>query len=135
MDRISEREVVDAMQAFATTVRHLWEQHDVEQRQKMMASRDMERWLKTREREQQTIHKEIDALNKKLVLVPGQNGLPFYPQVGHQGQIAEASSLQLGLKQIFEAMENFTATSIKAYEELHLRSEEERVAQDNPKAP
>ncbi|KAG1362708.1 nitrate regulatory gene2 protein [Cocos nucifera] len=118
MDQISEREVLNSIQAFAATIRHLWENHNVEQHQRMMARKDLDLWVKAVEKRTQEIHKEVDALNKKLALVPGQNGLPLYGEV-LQGQTAEASSLQVILRQFFEAMENFTATSVKAYEQLH----------------
>lgn len=126
MDQISEREVINAIQAFAATIRHLWEQHNVEQHQRMMARKDLDVWLKAVEKMTQEIHKEMDALNKKLALVPGQNGLPLYGEVP-QGHTAEASSLQVILRQFFEAMENFTATSVKAYDQLRKHCEE-RVA-------
>ncbi|XP_008813641.2 protein ALTERED PHOSPHATE STARVATION RESPONSE 1-like [Phoenix dactylifera] len=127
MDQISEREVLNSIHAFATTIQHLWEQHNVEQHQRMMARKDLDMWLKAVQKKTQEIHKEVDALNKKLVLIPGQNGIPLYGEV-HRGQTAEASSLQLVLRQFFEAMENFTATSVKAYEQLHKHCEEERLA-------
>jgi len=117
VDRISEMEVINAMQAFTTNLRHLWEQHSVDPRHKITPHGELDRVVRAREREAQLVHKEVDELNKKLVHVSGQNDLPGYS--------TEVSSLQLGLKQIFEAMENFTANSLKAYEELHVRSEEE----------
>lgn len=123
VDRISEMEVINAMQAFATNLRRLWEQNSVDPRQKMMPNGDMDRVVRAREREAQIVQKELDSLNKKLVLVAGQNDLSGYS--------AEASSLQSGLKQIFEAMENFAANSSKAYEEVHMRTEEERAAREN----
>lgn len=134
MDQISEREVLNAMQAFATTIRHLWEQHVVEEHQQMMAKRDLDKWLKAVGEKTQEIHKEMDALNKKLALIPGQSVLPLYGEV-HLGQRGEVHSLQLGLRQFFEAMENFTATSMKAYEQLRKHCEEERVPRENTKSP
>ncbi|KAJ6829662.1 uncharacterized protein M6B38_356530 [Iris pallida] len=126
LDRLSEKEVIDAMQAFATNLRRLWEQNSAGHQQ-MRPNRDMDRWVKAREREAQIMHKEVDALNKKLVLVSGENGLP--------NQTAEASSLHLGLRQVFEAMENFIANSLRAYEELHTQSEEEEAAGDSAGGP
>ncbi|KAJ6828915.1 uncharacterized protein M6B38_358915 [Iris pallida] len=116
LDRLPEKEVIDVMQAFATKLRRLWEQHSFGQHQQLMANREMDMWVKAREREAQIMHREVDELNKKLVLVSGQDVLP--------GQNAELSSLHVNLKQVFEAMENFTANSFKAYEELHMHSEE-----------
>ncbi|ONK72852.1 uncharacterized protein A4U43_C04F24040 [Asparagus officinalis] len=125
VDRISEMEVINAMKAFAARLRHLWEQNSVDPKQRMMPNGDMERSIRAREREVQIVNKEVDALNKKLALVSGQSELPNYS--------SEENSQQLGLKQIFEALENFAANSFKAYEELHIRSEEEKVAWENTK--
>ncbi|EHA8588851.1 nitrate regulatory gene2 protein [Cocos nucifera] len=134
MDRISEAEVVDAMKSFSASVLHLWEQHKLEQRQRLMANRDMDRSLRKMERDEQQMHKALEAQNKKLILISSQSGVAFSGGV-HQGPASEVSNLQLSLKQIFEAMENFTSSSMKAYEELNLRSEEEkqRLARESVK--
>lgn len=81
------------------------------------------------------MQKALDIVNKKLALVSEQNGLPLPGQIVHWNHSAGASSIQLGLKQIFEAMERFGDTSMKAYEELHLRSEEYRLDRENAKVP
>ncbi|XP_010941397.1 uncharacterized protein [Elaeis guineensis] len=134
MDRISEAEVVDAMKSFSASVLHLWEQHKLEQRQRLMANRGMDRSLRNIEIDEQQMHKALEAQNKKLILISGQSGVALSAGV-HQGPASEVINLQLGLKQIFEAMENFTSSSMKAYEELNLRSEEEklRLARENVK--
>ncbi|KAH7690197.1 Transcription factor IIS N-terminal protein [Dioscorea alata] len=133
LDRISEREVVDAMNAFAMNVKYLWEQQNFEQRQRLVAANDIDRWSRTRDRETQTINRAFDALNKKLVLVSGQDGAPVYGQIVSQAHDMEIKGMQLGLRQIFETMENFTGCTVKAYEELNARAEEERTARDNAK--
>ncbi|KAG0450589.1 hypothetical protein HPP92_026661 [Vanilla planifolia] len=68
LDRISEKEVLDAMQAFALSLQLLWQQNDVELRQKMILDSETDRLQKTREREAQLLSREMNALNKKLVL-------------------------------------------------------------------
>ncbi|XP_072962669.1 uncharacterized protein [Typha angustifolia] len=118
MRRISEREVVDAMQALATYLRHLWEQQNVEQHERMIAMREMDRWFKAKEKNAEEIHREVDALNKKLALVPGQSSLPWYIHQVHESYSPEASGLQIGLQHIFESLENFTTSSLEAFEEL-----------------
>uniref|UniRef100_A0ACD5XUS9 Uncharacterized protein n=1 Tax=Avena sativa TaxID=4498 RepID=A0ACD5XUS9_AVESA len=136
--RISEKEVVKAMQAFATNVLHLWERHRLEQRQGMMANKGMDRDLRVMERDEQAMRKALEAQNKKLVLVSDQTGVSLSAQVLHAGgPPAENSSLQSGLRNIFEAMETFTTASANIYKELHLRAEEEkvRVTQDSGRAP
>ncbi|KAG8050363.1 hypothetical protein GUJ93_ZPchr0009g1677 [Zizania palustris] len=132
--RISEKEVVEAMQAFASNVLSLWERHRSEQRQGLMANKGMDRDLRVMERDEQSMRKALEAQNKKLVLISNRSGVSLSAKVLHDGgPHAETGSLQLSLKNIFEAMENFTAASANTYKDLHLRSEEEkvRVAQGN----
>ncbi|TVU10263.1 hypothetical protein EJB05_43784 [Eragrostis curvula] len=139
VDRISEKEVVEAMQAFASNVLKLWERHRSEQRQGMMANKSLDRDLRLMERDEQSMRKALEAQNKKLVLISNQSGgVSLSAQVLHEGGPgAENGSLQTSLKNIFEAMENFTAASANTYRDLHLRAEEEkvRVAQENDRVP
>jgi hypothetical protein len=136
--RISEKEVVEAMQVFASNVLKLWERNRSEQRQGMMANRGMDRDLRLIERDEQSMRKALEAQNKKLVLISNQSGVSFSAQVLHEGSSgAENGSLQTSLKNTFEAMENFTAASANTYKDLNLRAEEEkvRVAQENGRVP
>ncbi|OVA15630.1 protein of unknown function DUF632 [Macleaya cordata] len=135
MDRISEKDVIDAMRDFAMSVLHRWEQHNLELRQRMMANKDMDKKVKALEREEQKMQKAVQAMDKQLVLVSRQStGLPVHGQMVHQGGTGN-SSLQSGLKLIFEAMERFTANSMQAYEQLRVRIEEDRLARENAKVP
>jgi len=132
--RISEKEVVEAMQAFASKVLNLWDRHRSEQRQGMMANKGMDRDLRVMERDEQSMRKALEAQNKKLVLISNQSGVSLSAQVLHEGGPgAETGGLQTSLKNIFEAMESFTAASVNTYKDLHLRAEEEkaRVAQES----
>ncbi|XP_077231148.1 protein ALTERED PHOSPHATE STARVATION RESPONSE 1-like [Tasmannia lanceolata] len=135
MDNISENEVFEAMQTFAMIVLQLWERHNAEQRQRMVADKDMERRLKSLEREEQKMQKTLDAVNKNLVLVSEQSGITLPGRIVHRNYTGDVGSLQMGLKQIFEAMEKFSADSMKVYQELHRRSEEDRLARENAKVP
>lgn len=127
MDMTSERNVLESMQAFATAVRRLWEQQNIDHHERMIAIRDMDRWLKTLEKNIKDIHKEVDSLNKKLALVPGQIGVRIYQPV-FEGHTAEITGTQLGLEKIFEAMQDFTASSVKAYDKLLEHCEEQRMS-------
>ena len=134
VDRISEKEVVEAMQAFASNVLNLWERHRSEQRQGLMANKGMDRDLRLMERDEQSMRKALEEQNKKLVLISNQGSVSLSAQVLHErGPGAEVGSLQTSLRNIFEAMENFTSASANTYKELHLRAEEEkaRVAQES----
>ncbi|WOL16806.1 hypothetical protein Cni_G25594 [Canna indica] len=130
MDKASEMEVLESMGSFAAAVRRLWEQQNIDQHERMIAIREMDGWLRLMEKNEKYIHKEVDSLNKKLALVPGQTGLHIYPQM-FQGYTAEASCMQLGLARIFEAMKDYTASSVKAYQDLLKHCEEQKMAREN----
>lgn len=131
MDRISEKEVIDAMCIFASSVFQLWEHDKLEMRQRLMTNKDLESKVRDLDRKDQKIQKKIQALDKKIVLVAGDgNGLSVTGKTVYQSDTSN-SSLQGSLQRIFEAMERFMADSMKAYEELVQRSEEERLAREH----
>ncbi|XP_009605340.1 protein ALTERED PHOSPHATE STARVATION RESPONSE 1-like [Nicotiana tomentosiformis] len=128
-ERVSEKEVVDCLRDFATNVLHLWERDKFELRQRMLVNKDMERQVKNLEREDQKIQKGIHALDKRIVLVSGEeNSLSLNRHVVYQSETSKNSNLQVGLQRIFESMERFAANSLKVYEELLQRIEEDRLA-------
>ncbi|KAK8314926.1 hypothetical protein V6Z12_D01G205600 [Gossypium hirsutum] len=107
----------------------LWEQDKSEMHQRMMANKDLERKARNLDREDQKLHKEIQAMDKKIVLVSGDgNSLSVAGHV-YQSDTSNAS-LQGSLQRIFDAMERFSSESSKAYEEL-LERVKERIAQDH----
>ncbi|WOL18906.1 hypothetical protein Cni_G27703 [Canna indica] len=110
MDMISERDSVDAMQAFAHNVFNIWQQNNFEQRQRLLANRDMDSNLRLMERDEQIMLKH----KNKLALISVENGISLPERVLHQGSAVD--NLQLSLKQIFEAMETYAASFAKAYE-------------------
>ncbi|KAM3710977.1 hypothetical protein ACJW31_01G072900 [Castanea mollissima] len=83
-------------------------------KQRSIADKDMERKLKILEREEQRIQKMVQAQEKKMGTV-----LP-------QSEIRNTSSLLSGLKQIFAALERFSANSLQAHEELCQHIQENR---------
>ncbi|KAL0913994.1 hypothetical protein M5K25_017489 [Dendrobium thyrsiflorum] len=115
LDRVSDKEIVFAMQSSAASIKQLWQQNDMELRQKMIYNRDMERQFKMREREVQVINKELDALNVSL------------------DQSAEPSSLQSALRQLFQSMENFATDTMKVYEDLHALAVEPKAVTEEAK--
>ncbi|XWS55163.1 hypothetical protein CRYUN_Cryun10bG0151400 [Craigia yunnanensis] len=129
MDRISEREVVNSMRIFVMSVLQVWQQDKTEMHRRMMANKDLESRARSLDREDQKLQKEIQALDKKIVLVSGDgNSLSVAGHIVYQSEISN-SSLQGSLQRIFEAMERFTSESSKAYEEL-LQRVKERIAQE-----
>ncbi|KAL5788972.1 hypothetical protein ACOSP7_005921 [Xanthoceras sorbifolium] len=135
LERISEKEVIDSMRVLAVGVFQLWEQDKQEMRQRMLANNNMERHVKKLDREDQKMQKQIQALDKKIVLVSGDGNNHLVPgNVVYQSDTS-SSNLQGSLQRIFEAMERFTADSVKAYEELLQRTEEEKQARENEGIP
>ncbi|EOA29956.1 hypothetical protein CARUB_v10013059mg [Capsella rubella] len=115
LDRISEKEVIEAIRRFTTSVLHLWEKDRSETRERMTGQGDP----RNVDREEQRLQKEIQELERKMVLVgPGEDNIVYQSDTSND-------SLQGSLQRIFEAMERFTEESVKAYEDLLHRAEEE----------
>ena len=132
MERFSAEEVVEAIQAFFTTVNQLLELHSVDLQQRMIADKDMERKVKNLEKKEQKMQKVMQAGEKKMTLEPGESGSLLPGVAVKQAQMINVGSLQSGLRQIFEAMERFTANLMQSYEELLVSIEDAKCAQENP---
>ncbi|KAK4424013.1 protein ALTERED PHOSPHATE STARVATION RESPONSE 1 [Sesamum alatum] len=134
LDRISEKDVVDSMREFASNVLHLWDQDKAEMRKRMLANKD-ERKIKSLEKEDQKIQKEIQALDKRMVLISAaDNGMPLTGRAVYQSETSKGGSLHASLQHVLEAMERFTANSLKVYEELLQRIEEDDLAREHKKS-
>ncbi|KAJ1383852.1 hypothetical protein SESBI_42991 [Sesbania bispinosa] len=130
LDRISEKEVVESMHVFSMSVLQIWEQDKLELHQQMIQNKDLERKVKNMDRDDQKLQKQIQALERKMVLASGEGkGLSVSENIIYQSD--KSSSLQASLQRIFEAMERFTDESVRAYEELLQRSDEESAAQNH----
>ncbi|KAH6787909.1 DNA-directed RNA polymerase subunit beta [Perilla frutescens var. hirtella] len=133
LERISEKEVVGSMRDFASTILHLWDQDKAEMRQRMLANKD-ERKVRSLDKEDQKIQKEIQALDKRMVLISADdNGMPLAGHAVYQSETTKGGSLQASLQHVLEAMERFTASSLKVYEELLQRIEEDHLAREQEK--
>ncbi|XP_041017743.1 nitrate regulatory gene2 protein-like isoform X1 [Juglans microcarpa x Juglans regia] len=113
MDKVSEKEVIEAMQGFFMTLNQLLEPHIADMQLRSAADKGVERKLKILDREEQRIQKMAQSREKKMVHVQPRR------------EIVNSSSLLSGLKTIFGAMERFTANSVEAYEELCQRIQED----------
>lgn len=133
MERISETEVIGSMRDFASTVLHLWDQDKAEMRQRMLANKD-ERKVKSLDKEDQKIQKEIQALDKRVVVSADDNGMPLAGHAVYQSETTKGGSLQASLQHVLEAMERFTASSLKVYEELLQRIDEDNLARETEQA-
>lgn len=112
LDRFSEKKVVDSIHVAAKSVLQILERDKQEVRHTTITNKDLEKKVKKFDREDQKLQKKIQALDKKLILVTGDD-------------TSNSSTLQAGLQSIFEALESFASDSMKAYEELLQRSAEE----------
>lgn len=133
MDNISEKEVVDSMRAFSTSIFQLWERGRLEMRQemrqRMLIDKDLERKVKNLDREDQKIQKQIQGLDKRMVLVAGHNdGRALAGHVVYQSDTSSKNSIHANLLHIFESMMKFTGQSLKVYEDLLQRIEEDKLA-------
>lgn len=117
MDRISEKEVVRCMRVFTYSVFQIWEQDKNEMRQRMMVNKDLERMVKNLDRQDQKIQKEMQALDKKMVLFTQDGNVHSDEQIVYPSDTSNRS-IQASLQRIFEAMERFMDESMKAYQEL-----------------
>lgn len=122
LDRISEKEVVDAMRELASNVLMLWDRDKAEMRQRMLASRDG-RKLKRLEKEEQKMQKEIESLEKRMVVASNDTALVYQSETSRGGG---GGSLQASLQRVLEAMGKFTGNSLKIYEELLQRIQEHK---------
>ncbi|RZC67343.1 hypothetical protein C5167_011029 [Papaver somniferum] len=125
MDIISEREVIDAMRSFTMSVFQIWEEQNQAKHNMIPADKDIDRKAKALEREEQKMQKMVQAMDKQVVQITGHMVLQAD---------TKSSSLQSGLKLIFQSMEKFTADSMQAFNALQARIEEQR-ARVNTKRP
>ncbi|GAB2225011.1 hypothetical protein Droror1_Dr00005793 [Drosera rotundifolia] len=126
LDRISEKEVkevVGSMKAFAMMVFQFWERDKLHMRERMLASKDMDRKVKHLDREDMKIQKEIRALDKKIV-TPSVDVEGPLGNVVYQSDTRSKSNLQSGLRHVFGSMDRFVEELVKAYDELLLRCSE-----------
>uniref|UniRef100_A0A0D9W877 DUF632 domain-containing protein n=1 Tax=Leersia perrieri TaxID=77586 RepID=A0A0D9W877_9ORYZ len=120
MDQISEKDVINAMQALVSSVQHLWEQQNHEEgEQRLIAIRERERWMKMLEKRKLEIKKEADELNKKLAIILNRQNLHQRPMMQtYEAHCVEASSLHINLRLVLQALENFSANSLQAFQEI-----------------
>ncbi|XP_073307263.1 uncharacterized protein [Primulina huaijiensis] len=132
LERISEKEVVGFMRDFASNVLQLWDRDKAEMRQRMLVNKD-DRKIKSLDKEDQKIQKEILALDRRMVLLNStkDNGMASTEHAVYQSETTKRGSLQASLQHVLEAMEGFTSNSLKVYEELLQRIEEDHLSRDH----
>ncbi|XP_051199534.1 protein ROLLING AND ERECT LEAF 2 [Lolium perenne] len=147
MKRIPEDAVVDAMDAFAGNVHILWERQDEAQQQKMKSeylSRDFAKRLKSHQKRQGLPeHPEVGkvvvpnagndrAVDSRMVALDALHTRLDEQRARHeetvkQIQESSATDLKSGLAPIFEALESFTAVTLKGYENVRIPTDSGRV--------
>ncbi|CAA0827737.1 Protein of unknown function (DUF630 and DUF632 [Striga hermonthica] len=128
LERVSEKEVIDSMRDLASNVLQLWDRDKAEMRQNMLANKD-ERKIKNLDKEEQRIQKEIHALDKRVLLSLGDDGgMMLTGHVVYANETSKEGSFQSSLQHVLEAMERFCASSVKVYEDLLQRIEEDHLA-------
>ncbi|KAM1387781.1 hypothetical protein ACFX2I_015984 [Malus domestica] len=137
MDRLSEKEVVEAIRGFWTSIHTLLMEdnnNNVEMVQQRMVAenKDIARKVKFLEeeegKEQKILHKLIRGRGGKKNV--GSSSLRAGEDESHRERVQQQSSSDLvwDLKQTLMAMEKFTANSLQAYNELHAHIELEQVS-------
>ncbi|KAJ4823980.1 hypothetical protein Tsubulata_038205 [Turnera subulata] len=135
MKRFSEMEVIEAMHGFFAGVNQLLNRHFLYLQQSQSLDKDTDRKMKRLEREGQRMQKLMQGRQRKLYLTAmDSSGVAIPGRAVHQSDIISNVSFQLGLKQIFMAMEKLSSDTVQKYEELHMRIEEEKTAKENPEA-
>lgn len=129
VDKLTEKHVTEAANEFISGVNKLLDKYILEQQQKLTVDKELEKKVKMLERQEQKMHKVVKARQRKMVSIIGkeESDALLLPEDGvHHAELFDSESLQLGLKHIFAAMENFTAISASAYEQLC-----QHIEQDN----
>lgn len=126
MEKVSEQEVVNSMYAFAMGVLQL-ERGKLEMHNRSTGNKDLE-MVRNLDKEDQKIQKQIHALEKKMVQVSSDVEVSETGKLVYQSDVSRSNNLHESLQRIFEAMERFTMDSMKVYEELLQRCEEEGLA-------
>lgn len=117
VNNISEKNVIEAVNGFMFRVNELLEKHVLDLQQKLTLDKELERKVKMLEKQEQKMHKVMLARERKMAPIAREK----------RDDAVDTISLQSGLKEIFVAMESFTATTASLYEELC-----QQIKQDNP---
>lgn len=111
LDKVSMKEVLDAVHSSAASLRQLHQENDVDPHRNMIAIKDVER------------------LNKQLVLSSGKDDLPL-----SQALHGEPIGLQSALRQVFQALESFATNAMNAYGDLIAHAVEGKPAIEDAKS-
>ncbi|XP_050366677.1 protein ALTERED PHOSPHATE STARVATION RESPONSE 1-like [Argentina anserina] len=126
MDRLSEKEVIEAIQGFQTSIDLILEQQKVELQQRLIENKDLGRKVKYFEEQHQKMQKVMQAGRGKKFGLLGEEVRAVLPGEKLQGPSKDDNSsrnVHGDLKQTLEAMDKFMTNSMETYEELHAHIE------------
>lgn len=122
IDKILENNVVEAINPLYNGVVQLRAKQQLEENQMLTANKNLKA-IRKMDREERLLRKELEAKKRKLKLLLSHNNSS---RTGlDSGSDHDTHSLKTNLSRIFESMEGFASANAKAYEELHMHSEEE----------
>lgn len=111
MNRLSEKEVVEAIQGFLSGIDMILEEQSADVQQILILNQDIEKRLRILEREEKKMPKNTRFLN--------------------QSETIRSTSLQSGLKHIFVVMEKFVTDSLLVYDDVLVRIQETNQSTEN----
>ncbi|XP_050228335.1 protein ALTERED PHOSPHATE STARVATION RESPONSE 1-like [Mercurialis annua] len=123
--RISETEVINAIHEFFIYINQLVERHYTELQQKVAADKELEKRMKILEKKEKMMQRILQSRSKNA------SGIQFSREGVHRSEVTYNGSFHLSLRQIFMAMEKFSANSVKVYEELHMMIEKYSLNRGN----
>ncbi|KAG6527290.1 protein ALTERED PHOSPHATE STARVATION RESPONSE 1-like [Zingiber officinale] len=116
IEMVSERAVVEAAHDFVDNALNIWKDHKVLLQQRLLVNRNMDdKLIRSMANEQEELLKQ----RKRLMIISGRD-LSTTEYVHRE---STASSLQSSLRHMFEAVKDFSADTMKAYEVLHKQTE------------
>lgn len=128
MDNISEKNVIEAVNGVILRLNEPLEKYICEHEKNSTLDKELERKVNIVERQQQKMQRKVKIVErqeqkKKMVTIAKAlkeeaNAILQGDAVNNNADIVDSTGLKSGLKQIFVAMEKFSALNVSLYEEL-----------------
>lgn len=128
MGNISEKNVIEAVNGIILRLNEPLEKYILEHQKNSTLDKELERKVNIVERQQQKMQRKVKIVErqeqKKKMVTIGKalkeepNAILQGDAVNNNADIVDSTGLQSGLKQIFVAMEKFSALNVSLYEEL-----------------
>ncbi|XP_065847205.1 protein ALTERED PHOSPHATE STARVATION RESPONSE 1-like [Euphorbia lathyris] len=115
--RISEAEVINAMNGLFGVVDQLVQRHYVYLQQRLSEDKELEKRMRILERKEKMMRRVVEARDKKMFPAAAISGGGV-----HQSEVIQNSSLEFGMEHVFKALEKFSVNNVEIYEELYTSS-------------